>query len=156
MLGSAFESLKLPVDRLRTELAVPIAGDPDPIAFDQCGDVAQLGFIALSLVLGRRIDASDFPSQIVALLDEFSAPDELGLLFLRRWLERALQVHERSFASAIEANDGLAELKDAPRLKGSPASAPTAASAPPVAALPTATVVAAASSSIDVPAPMPE
>ena len=34
-----------------------------PIIFDARTDLTQLGFIALSLLLGRRLDAADYPGE---------------------------------------------------------------------------------------------
>ena len=74
--------------------------------------MAQLAFVALSLLLGRRINPVEYPEKGVGLLDEFiwvgprgsSAPRGL-----RSWLERALQLGDRPFESADEAQAALVE-----------------------------------------------
>lgn len=121
-LGSAIESLKLSRARLNDlGIAVP-AGEH--VQFDHRTDMAQLGFIALSLLLGRQLEASDFPIGVPALLDEFvmSSGSPVLAAKLRGWLERAMQISPRSFPSAKEATDALNDLPDDADLRVSEAS----------------------------------
>src|SRR6185503_16977442 len=76
-------------------------------------DIAQLGFIALALLLGRKIDSSAYPGQVPGLLDEFSRTSSPVLAAkLRLWLEKALQLSPRSFATADEAVAAISDLPD--------------------------------------------
>jgi PEGA domain len=109
VLGSAFEMLRLPATRLRLELGIAVPAGPGPFGLNQRCDVVQLGFIALSLVLGRQLDPAHYPANIGTLLDEFSALDAAASARLRPWLERSLQVGDRPFASAQEADAGFSE-----------------------------------------------
>ena len=54
--GSAIEALGLPVSRLRSELGLALQVGPDATHLDGRSDIIQLGFLALSLLLGRRLD----------------------------------------------------------------------------------------------------
>jgi hypothetical protein len=115
VLGPAVESLDLAPTRLRAELglALPV-GDGTP-ARNGREDVVQLGLIALSLVLGRRIDARDYPHNVSTLLDEFPRIAGRGSSSspqLREWLEQALQLGARTFDSAKDAHAALADVTD--------------------------------------------
>ena len=135
VLGSAIESLKLSRSRLNDlGIAVP-AGE---VVFDGRTDMAQLGFIGLSLLLGRPLDAADFPVGVPALLDEFVMTSGSPILAakLRGWLERAMQISPRSFPSAKEAADALVELPDDTDLRVSEAGMAGMASAPTPARMP--------------------
>jgi hypothetical protein len=115
VLGAAIESLDLPPTRLRTELGLALpAGDSIPPRNGR-GDVVQLGLIALSLVLGRRVDTRDYPHNVSNLLDEFPRIAGRGSSSspqLRQWLEQALQIGGRTFASAKDAHAALADVTD--------------------------------------------
>jgi hypothetical protein len=113
VLGSALESLSLSAPRLRSELGLAVSGDV--VAFNGRTDLLQLGLIALSLVVGRKIDPGDYPDKLGALLDELTPRDgygSLAALRLRWWLEHALQLDGRTFSSASEAQDALLELPE--------------------------------------------
>src|SRR6185503_6234168 len=70
-------------------------------------------FIALALLLGRKIDSSAYPGQVPGLLDEFSRTSSPVLAAkLRLWLEKALQLSPRSFATADEAVAAISDLPD--------------------------------------------
>jgi hypothetical protein len=113
VLGSAIQSLHLPTAVLRTKLGLALPSGSDTVELDARTDIIQLGFVALQLLMGRRIDPADYPSRIGAVLDE-SANAEGGASWsasrLRSWIERALQVTSRSIGSAAEAFDSLGEL----------------------------------------------
>jgi hypothetical protein len=116
VLAAAVEQLQFSRERLWQEFRIampPSAGLP---RFDHRADVTAVGLVALALVIGRPIEAHEFPSQIPALLNEarertalneeqpLSAP-------LRDWLSRALQLDtRRAFASAPEALTSLEEI----------------------------------------------
>ncbi len=113
VLGAAIEALALPRQRLVDFGLVVPAGD-EPIKFGGRTDMAQLGFVALSLLLGRPLGAADYPDQVPALLDEFTQGCGSAIVCgkLRSWLERALQIGDRPFASAREAHDAFGDLPD--------------------------------------------
>jgi hypothetical protein len=125
VLGPAVEMLGLSPSRLRGELglAVPTGSNGHGQQFNERADVVQLGLIALSLTLGRRVDPRDYPHNVSTLLDDFpriagrgssSAPQ------LRMWLEQALQLGARTFASAEDARDALAGLPNDIRARSDP------------------------------------
>jgi len=92
---------------------------PAPAAvprLDRRTDVLQLGLIALSLMLGRRVGPGEYPRRIDDLLDQIAETTDSRSphLFapLRQWLERALQMNERGFECAEEAQQALSDLPD--------------------------------------------
>src|SRR5687768_2454992 len=91
VLGSALATLGLSPARLRSEIGVAVPDGDGTVLIDARLDVIQLGFIALSLLVGRRLDASDFPAKVEAHLDAFANDDAAAAARLRPWLERALQ-----------------------------------------------------------------
>jgi hypothetical protein len=76
--------------------------------------MTQLGFIALELLLGRRLSPSDYPDKLQSMFDEYvqggSSPILAGKI--RGWLERAMQVSLRPFMSARDAHDAFGDLPD--------------------------------------------
>jgi serine/threonine-protein kinase len=115
VLGSALESLPLSANRLRSELGLAVAAGGDTVALDCRADIVQLGLVALSLVVGRRVDPDDYPDGLEALLDEVIRRDGYGsmsALRLRWWLEHALRFDGRTFDSAREAQEALVELPE--------------------------------------------
>ena len=156
-LGSAIESLKLSRSKLHEiGIAVPVG---EHIHLDPRTDMAQLGYLALSLLLGRPLDPAEFPVSVPTLLDEFVMGSNSPMLSakMRTWLERAMQISPRSFASAKEASDALGELPDDTDIrmsetnlgamptpaKGMPSPAGSAKPAARVAASPAASALAA-------------
>jgi serine/threonine protein kinase len=116
VLAAAVEQLQFGRDRLWQEFRVsmpPSAGLP---RFDHRADVTGVGLVALALVLGRPIEADEFPNQIGQLLNDARERTALGeeqplSAPLRDWLARALQLDaRRAFASAPEALTALEEL----------------------------------------------
>lgn len=137
VLGSAIASLRWPEARLRNDLGLALPpGNP---AINQRLDIIQLGFLALSLLLGRRLDAADYPEKIEPLLIEASAS-----LKLRSWLDRALQLGPRPFVGAAEAIDALGDLPDASEAIATPEPRSVTTSAPKSAPAPAAPTPAAA------------
>jgi hypothetical protein len=111
VLGSALQALALPAHRLRSDLGLAVRGAD--AALDSRADVVQLGIAALSLVLGRRLDPSEYPLDIAGLLDELDlidAPGARDFSRLQGWLQHALQLGGRAFASAVEAHDALRDV----------------------------------------------
>jgi hypothetical protein len=114
-LGSAVRGLEMSPARLWREFGIvarPTSRGEG--CLDARGDIMQVGVVALSLLLGRRIALNEVEQQLPSLLDEFSLlPGARASLFtapLRQWLERAMQAHPQSYRSAAEAQDGLREL----------------------------------------------
>lgn len=116
VLGAAIEQLQYTRDRLWQEFRVampPSAGLP---RFDHRADVTGMGLVALALILGRPLEADEYPQHIPALLDSARERSALGeerplSARLRTWLARTLQVDvRRAFASAPEALAALEEL----------------------------------------------
>jgi serine/threonine-protein kinase len=114
VVGSAMTTLGLSADRLRRELGVAVpTGSALVPALDRRHDVVQLAFVALSLLLGRRLDPAEYPKNVRHLLDEYARTAPLGAgppSRLRAWLERALQLDGQSYASATDANNALTDL----------------------------------------------
>jgi len=116
VLGAALRALAYPAARLRAVagVAVPeVEGPPRPLRIDARLDVIQLGFIALSLLVGQKLSPADYPSRIIGPLDQFSTSDPEAAAELRPWLERALQIAGRPFANATDALAAFQELPDA-------------------------------------------
>ncbi len=115
VLGAALDRLQLPVSRLWQDLGLVAAENAGRAQLDQRTDVIQVAWIALSLLLGRRITPLEYPQRIDTLLDEFVAAsrDRSPVLVsaLRRWLERALHSTGDAFESAIHAQAGLGDLR---------------------------------------------
>ncbi len=111
VLESAIVSLQLSAAQLWAEFGIPTPPGPGHVPLlDGRRDVYQLALVALSLIAGRRLTPDDYPDAIQELLDTI-----VRFEFLRRWLERALQLTDQAFASAAEANEALAELHNEPR-----------------------------------------
>ncbi len=91
----------------------PSAGLP---RFDHRADVTGVGLVALALVLGRPLQADEFPNRLSSLVNEARERTALGeeqplSQPLRDWLSRALQLDtRRAFASAPEALSALEEI----------------------------------------------
>lgn len=110
VLGWALESLSYSRAQLNAlGLAAPAGA---PVRFDGRIDMIQLGFLALSVWLRRRLDPADFPDKVAELLNEAAAHEDSPDLAvrLRVWLERALQIGPTPFASAHDAMDALDDL----------------------------------------------
>jgi hypothetical protein len=120
VLGSALQCLSLSATRLWVDLGVVAGKSGDAAPRLGCrSDVIQLGLIALSLMLGRRVDASEYPDKVENLLEQVARTtgrwSPVVFVPLRRWLEQALQLTDSPFASAQEANDGLGEWREKPQ-----------------------------------------
>jgi hypothetical protein len=116
LLGSALERLQMTASRFATELgiAVPPGSPSSRPRLDDRTDCYQLGLIALSLLLGRRLTASESSVDVGEVLEE-ALPDDQALSptrGLRTWLEHALQLDGKSFDSSKAAEDALSLLPD--------------------------------------------
>ena len=108
VLGAALEQLRYSHERYWRDLRIPLPRSVAPPRFDQRADVTQIGVVALSLVLGRRLHEHEYPKvgDVVAAAWAISARGGLEPLppGFRSWLMRALQLDpSRSFASAVDA-----------------------------------------------------
>ncbi|HEY7191835.1 MAG TPA: PEGA domain-containing protein [Vicinamibacterales bacterium] len=118
MVGSAIERLQLSATTLWSEfglLAPPMSG---AVSLGPRCDVVQMALAALSLMTGRRLGRDEYPDRVPELLDAIEdrslwhEPETFRSL--RSWLERALQLGDRVFDSAVDAYAALSELKDEP------------------------------------------
>jgi hypothetical protein len=116
VMGAALERLRFSPDRYWREMRVALpraAGQP---RFDHRADVTQLGVVALSLILGRRLRDEEGPSRLGDLVSSAWAVSARGGLEplpagLRAWLMCALQLDARNaFSSAIDAQEELERL----------------------------------------------
>ena len=113
VLGSLIEASTLSQEQAWKDQRVASIGSD---AFDLRSDVAQVGIVALSLVLGRALRDDEFPARLSQLVESAMVTSVTGgrepmVAGLRSWLDRALQFDERrSFASAIEASAELHRL----------------------------------------------
>ena len=133
VLAGAIEALRLPANRIGADLGLAVPAGPDPVKFDARLDVIQLAFVALSLLLGRRLEAADYPQHTAVLLDEFSRNDSAAAARFRPWLERALQQGANPFASAQEALEAFNKLPEDATASVSVAPAAATATKAPVA-----------------------
>jgi hypothetical protein len=106
--GPALEKLNLGRDRLWRELRVampPSAGLPRS---NHRADANGIGVVALSLLLGRALEIQEYPSHVLALVDDLheyrdDEPAPLSAPFMS-WLKRALQFDVRTaFQAPSEA-----------------------------------------------------
>ena len=122
VLASAVELLNLPPERLRGELGLAVPAGTEPAMFNSRCDVIQLGLIALALLVGRRIDPAEFPEKVPAMLNEFTQADAAAAARFRPWLEQALQVGDKPFASAQEAHEAFSKIPE--EIHAAPAAPP--------------------------------
>jgi len=113
VLGAALGELQFSRERYWKELRVALPGTGGPASFDHRSDVAQLGAVALSLILGRPLADDELPSRLGEVVSSSWAISARGGLEplpagLRAWIMRALQLDPReSFASAVDAHEEL-------------------------------------------------
>ena len=115
VLGAALDQLQLTVRELQ-DLGLAAPGDGASRAvLDQQADVLQLGWMTLSLLLGRRMTPAEYPRRVDALLDDFAGASHncspALVTAMRRWLERALFAGAGGFSSALEAQASLGDLR---------------------------------------------
>ena len=115
VLGSALGQLRYTRDRYWSELRVALPPAPAVHAFDARTDVAQVGLVALALILGRRLTSDIYPGGLStalqgAALRVGNGPIEPLPLTLRDWLRRAMQLDPRDgFATARDAAVALGD-----------------------------------------------
>jgi len=123
VLGPALEEMHFSWERYWRELGIAL---PRPIGlsrFDQTADVTQLAAVALALLLGRPLEADEYPNKIADVLDSATArlvngSDPLPAA-LRTWLRRALHIEPRAaFTSALDAQAELDRVLDVQDVAG--------------------------------------
>lgn len=96
----------------RYQLAMP-PGD-GPVQSTPRGDATALGVIALSMLLGRRLTAEEFPDRLPALMSsarERHGEDDHALSgVFSRWIRRALQLDGDGFESPHAAQIAFEEV----------------------------------------------
>jgi serine/threonine protein kinase len=113
VLGSAIAELKYSAERYWKDLRVAVPGSAPQVRFDRQSDVMQVGVIALSLILGRRLQDDETPGRLGDVVASAWANSAHGGLeplpaSLRAWLTRALQLDAQSqFDSATDAQQEL-------------------------------------------------
>lgn len=127
LFADAVNAMHLPPERLWTEFGVAPAPGTDIGTLGQRGDVVQLAYICLSLVLGRRVTPDECGRQRLRLLEEFTSTCDRQSPGsgrpLRTWLEQALD--RDGFRSASEADDELVRLTGPSQLEARVSSADT-------------------------------
>ena len=113
VMGSALEQLRFSQERYWRELRIAVPRSAGLPRFDHRADVTQIGVVALSLILGRRLHDEEAPARLGDLVSSAWAVSARGGLEplpagLRAWLMCALQLDARnSFESAIDAQEEL-------------------------------------------------
>src|SRR5262245_1444813 len=111
VLGAALGQLRHSPERYWKELRIALPMAVTAPQLDRRADVAQIGMIALALILGRPIADDEYPEKISSLANgtyglggSFEAIPE----WLRNWLSQALSLEPtRWFASCVEARDAF-------------------------------------------------
>ena len=112
--GSAIDQLQLSREDAwqRYQLAMPPADGP--VTCTPRGDATALGLVALSMLLGRRIKADEFPNGVSALVasarERHGDEDHALSGVFSRWLRRALQLESDGFESPQAAQIAFEEV----------------------------------------------
>jgi hypothetical protein len=113
VLGSALEQLRFSHERYWKDLRLALPRSAGLARFDHKADVAQIGVVALALIVNRPIADDEYPARIGEVVSSAWAISARGGLEplpagLRSWLMRSLQLDARhSFQSATEAQEDL-------------------------------------------------
>jgi hypothetical protein len=109
VLGSAVNALRLSPARLRDELGL-VTGPVTLGVDDPRADIVQLGYLAVTLLVGQPVRSLEAARKVVSWLSRQSlGKGHDAPVHLRRWLGRALDVEGRPFASANDAELALTE-----------------------------------------------
>lgn len=128
VLGAAIEQLRYSRERYWSDLGIVVPPGSGPARFDHRTDVAQIGAVALSLILGRPLKPEEYPGRVADVVASTWAVSPRGGFEplppgLRGWLGRALQIEgARGFQSAGEARAELDLVLGANEQLASPAS----------------------------------
>ncbi|HJR58367.1 MAG TPA: PEGA domain-containing protein [Vicinamibacterales bacterium] len=114
VVGPAIDTLNLRPAQLKSiGIALPPAAAGAAPRLDVATDWYQLGLVAVSVLLGRELTASDLPQLETLLdgLDQSTGRDGTVLSpWTRQWLERALQISSTRIESGEDARAALDEL----------------------------------------------
>jgi PEGA domain len=108
-MGASISQLRYSHQRYWKDLRVALPRSASLPIFDHRVDVLQVGVVALSLILGRRLNDDEYPTKVPELVGSAWANSAAGDLQplpsgLRSWLSRALQIELRTaFTSVAEA-----------------------------------------------------
>ena len=109
VLGSAIDALRLSPARLRDELGLMMGSITSGVDHPRA-DIVQLGYLAVTLLVGQPVRSLDAAREIVSRLSRQSLGNGRDApVYLRRWLGRALDVEGTPFASANDAERALTE-----------------------------------------------
>nr|MBA2304848.1 hypothetical protein [Acidobacteriota bacterium] len=114
VVGPAIDTLNLGTAQLASiGIALPPAAGGATPRLGMSTDWYQLGLVAVSVLLGRQVTASELP-QLETLLDGLghSAGRDGNMLspWTRQWLDRALQISSTRIESGADARAALDEL----------------------------------------------
>lgn len=114
-MGAAVEQLRYSRERYWRDLRVALPESAGLPRLDERADVAQIGVVMLSLLLGRAIRDDEYPAQLDRLVTIACSHTAEGaprpLPGMRDWLRRALNLEpRRAFRSAAEARTALDEF----------------------------------------------
>ena len=116
VLGPALEQLRYSRERHWKDLRVALPPSVGLARFDDRVDITQLGLVALTLILGRRLHEQEYPAaldDLVASASERWVDGDRQPLTpaLRSWLRRALQLEgQSSFRSLQETKSALERM----------------------------------------------
>ncbi len=116
VVAGAIEQLQFSRERLWQEFRVAMPPSAGLSRFDHRADVTGVGLVALALLLGRPLQADEYPHKLTALVNDARERTSMGeeqplSAPLRDWLARSLQLDtRRAFASAPEALSALEEI----------------------------------------------
>jgi hypothetical protein len=123
VLGAGLAHLNLTPAQLWTRFSLVVPANGGAICrFDARTDVFQIGVLALSMLIGRRITPNHFP-QLREVVDKWSATASargVQAQPLHHWLEMALQLApgNAGYATAAEAYRDLRKLPSPPESSG--------------------------------------
>ncbi len=113
VMGTALEQLRCSQERYWKEWRIALPRAVGMHRFDAVTDVAQVGAVALALVLGRPIGADEYPNRLGEVVGGAMATTAAGApaplpLGFREWLQRTLRLDPRaSFRTMPEVRAAL-------------------------------------------------
>ena len=111
VLADGVERLGLSVADLWRHFGIAAFESPSGPTLNARSDVAGMGLLALSVLLGRQLRTDEYPAKVPELLEEAcSARHWMLAPMLRPWLQRALGVGAPAFDSATAAEVELERL----------------------------------------------
>jgi hypothetical protein len=114
VLGAALDERRFSPERLWHDVGiVSVRSGGDGPRLDSRSDIVQLGLVALSVLLGRRVTPDEYPRNLDTLINEFvetSGKRSPALVEpLQRWLVEALDP-AAGFETAVAAGESLSVL----------------------------------------------